>query len=268
MASRNSELNVRAFARGLEVIQAMGRGLARQSIAQVAARCAMPRSVVRRLLMTLVGLQFARTDGRRFWLTPRVLQLGLTYLYALPFWRQAQLVLEELRVECGESCSMAVLDGEDIVYVVRVPARRILATNLTVGSRVPAHAVSLGRALLGGLEKSALDAYLRHARLTRLTPRTVTEPKRLREIIHRVRERGYAWVDSEFDEAICGIAVPVRDTNGDVAAAINVSLVAGKYTERSARTRFLALLRGAAAKIRTSALGATEAEREDLRGRF
>lgn len=263
MASKNSEFNVRTFARGLEVIQAMGRGAAQQSIAQVAARCAMPRSVVRRLLMTLVGLQFARTDGRRFWLTPRVLQLGLSYLYALPFWRQAQLVLEELRFECGESCAMAVLDGEDIVYVVRVPARRILATNLTVGSRIPAHAVSLGRALLGGLDEAALESYLGHARVTRFTPRTVTDPKRLRDILVRVRERGYAWVDSEFDEAICGIAVPVRDSNGDVVAAINVSLVADKYTESAARGRFLALLRGAAAKIRTSALGAPEPRREE-----
>jgi len=160
MASINSELNVRAFARGLAVIQAMGRGPARQSIAQVAAGCGMPRSVVRRLLMTLVGLQFTRTDGKNFWLTPRVLQLGLSYLYALPFWQQAQLALEELRVECGESCSMAVLDADDIVYVVRVPARRILAINLTVGSRIPAHAVSLGRVLLGGLESGDVASHL------------------------------------------------------------------------------------------------------------
>lgn len=254
----DAERYVRGFARGLEVLETMGRGPARKTLAEVAALCGLPRSVTRRLLLTLVAQDFARDDGRRYWLTPKALRLGLAYLYALPFWQQAQLVLEELRSECGESCSMAVLDDEDIVYVVRIPARRILSTNLTIGSRIPAHAVSLGRVLLASLDDKALGRYLKGAKLTPFTPRTVVAPAKLRAVIEAIRRDGYAWVDSELDDAICGIAVPVRDEEGHVVAAVNVSLVAGSYTEASARKKFLALLRYAAAKIRTATLGRPE----------
>jgi IclR family pca regulon transcriptional regulator len=255
VSDRDAERYVRAFARGLDVLEAMGRGPARKTLAEVAGLCGLPRSVAKRLLLTLVAQGFAREDGRRYWLTPKALRLGLAYLYSLPFWRQAQLVLEELRAECGESCAMAVLDDEDIVYVVRVPSRRILSTNLTVGSRIPAHAVSLGRVLLAGLDDDALARYLKSAKPTAFTPRTIVAPAKLRAAIETVRENGYAWVDSELDDAICGIAVPVRDEEGRVVAAINVSLVAGSRTEAAARKKFLALLRGAAAKIRTATLG-------------
>ncbi|MCC6210417.1 MAG: helix-turn-helix domain-containing protein [Burkholderiales bacterium] len=255
MTGHDAERYVRGFARGLEVLEAMGQGPARKTLAEVASLCGLPRSVAKRLLLTLVAQRFAREDGRRYWLTPKALRLGLTYLYSLPFWRQAQLVLEELRGECGESCAMAVLDDEDIVYVVRIPARRMLATNLTIGSRIPAHAVSLGRVLLAGLDDEALRRYLRDARLTAFTPRTIVAPARLATALEAVRAKGYAWIDSELDDAICGIAVPVRDEEGHVVAAINVSLTAGSFTETTARKRFLALLRRAAVKIRTSTLG-------------
>jgi len=251
MVAAESELYVRAFARGLSVIEVMGDGDGRHSIGAIAARAGLPRSVVRRLLMTLVDTGYARSDGKAFWLTPRVLRLGLSYLYALPFWKQAQRTLEELRQEVGESCSMAVLDGEEIVYVLRIPSRRILAMNLSVGSRLPAHAVSLGRVLLAGLEDAALAQYLKTATLRPYTPRTVTSAAKLRQALYAVREQGYAWVDAELDEAICGIAVPVRDEQGHVVAAINVSLNSGDITEARAKKRFLAPLRRAAAQTRS-----------------
>lgn len=255
MSERDAERYVRAFSRGLDLLEAMGRGAEKKTLAEIAELCGLPRSVAKRLLLTLVARGFAREDGRRYWLTPKALQLGLAYLYSLPFWRQAQLVLEELRAECGESCAMAVLHEEDIVYVVRVPSRRILSSNLTVGSRFPAHAVSLGRVLLAGLDDDDLDRYFKTAKPTAFTPTTVIAPTKLRTALETVREAGYAWVDSELDEAICGIAVPVRDDEGRVVAAINVSLMTGSFTESSARKRFLGLLRQAAAKIRTETLG-------------
>ena len=217
MAATESEDFVRAFARGLGVIEAMGAGGPRKTIAQVAEATGLPRSVVRRLMMTLCAQRFAQTDGKLFSLTPRALKLGLSYLDSLPFWRYAQPALEDLRSEVHESCSMAVLDDGDIVYVLRVPSRRILAMNLSVGSRLPANLVSLGRA--------KLDV---------------------------VRRRGYAWVDGELDPAICGIAVPVRDGGGTVVAAINVSLTAGTFDEMAARRRFLVPLRQAAEQIRVA----------------
>jgi IclR family pca regulon transcriptional regulator len=250
LAAEESELFVRAFARGLVVVEAMGAGAARQTIADVATAAALPRSVVRRLLATLVELRYAATDGKRYWLTPRVLKLGLSYLYALPFWKRAQRVLEDLRAETRESCSMAVLDGEDIVYVLRLTSRRILAMDLSIGSRLPAHAISLGRALLAGLDDAALARYCNRATFKRLTPRTEVSPVRLRKAIEQVRRDGYSWVDAELDEAISGIAVPVRDDEGQVVASINVSFAAGTLDEAGAKERYLAPLRQAAARIR------------------
>jgi len=267
MATAESEIYVRTFARGLSVIEVMGEGGARHSIAAIAARAGLPRSVARRLLMTLVDAGYARSDGREFWLTPRVMRLGLSYLYALPFWKQAQRTLEELRQEVGESCSMAVLDGEDMVYVLRIPSRRILSMNLSVGSRLPAHAVSLGRILLAGLDAAALSHYLKTAKLRQFTPKTATAPAKLRQALYAVREQGYSWVDAELDESICGIAVPVRDEQGHVVAAINVSLIAGEFDENKAKKRFLAPLRRAAAQTRSPMLDGNSAERGARRRR-
>lgn len=254
-AVEDSAFFVRAFARGLAVIETMGRGAPRQSIAHISTAVGLPRSVVRRFLATLNRLEFAATDGKVYWLTPKVLRLGLAYLYAQPFWREAQLALEDLRAEVEESCSMAVLDGAELVYVVRVPSRRILSMNLAVGSRLPAHVVSLGRALLAGLDDEALEAYLSGGPIQRLTRGTETVPERLRRAIQRVRATGYAWVDGELDEAICGIAVPVRDRAGRVVAALNVSLQRGRWIEKKAVARFLAPLRQASARIRAAMLG-------------
>lgn len=255
MNPEDNETFVRAFARGLAVIDAMGRGGTQQTVAGVAEACELPRSVVKRLLSTLEQLGYARTDGKHFWLTPKSLKLGLSYVYSLPYWRHAQLALEELRSETGESTSMAVLDDHDIVYVLRLPAKRILSNNLTIGDRVAAHSVSLGRVLLAALPPAELERYLATATLQQFTPRTETSRPRLRSLIERAREEGCAWVDSELDEAICGIAVPLRDTTGAVVAALNVSLPAGSIDEAGAKARLLGPLRAAALKIRTAAGG-------------
>ncbi|MCC6534234.1 MAG: helix-turn-helix domain-containing protein [Burkholderiales bacterium] len=252
MATPESEDFVRAFARGLKVIEAMGQGSPRKTTAEIAAAAVLPRSVARRLLMTLCEQGYAQTDGKLFWLTPRVLALGLLYLDSLPFWRYAQPALEELRSEVHESCSMAVLDSTDIVYVLRIPSRRILATGLSVGSRLPAHVVSLGHVLLAFLEPAALERYLKSAELRPYTPRSISKAAALRRTLQDVRAKGYAWVDGQLDAAIAGIAVPVRDGTGNVVAAINVSLIAGSYDEDSARLRFLVPLRQVAERIRSA----------------
>ncbi len=202
--------------------------------------------------MTLCAQRYAQSDGKLFALTPRALKLGLSYLNSLPFWRFAQPALEDLRSEVQESCSMAVLDGEDIVYVLRIPSRRILAMTLSFGSRLPAHVVSLGRVLLADLDKAALREYLEEAKLEPRTPRSVTKAAALRRALEEVRSQGYAWVDGELDAAICGIAVPVRDAAGAAVAAISVSFTSGSYDEAAAKRRFLVPLRQAAERIRSA----------------
>lgn len=254
MATPESESFVRTFARGLKVIEAMGQGPSRQTLGDVAATVELPRTAVRRFLMTLVDLEFVKTDGKQYWLTPKVLRLGLSYLYAQPYWRQAHMALEELGARIGQSCAISVLDDEDIVYVQRMHTKRILPMSPTLGSRLPAHAVSMGRVLLSGLPDAELDAYLQTAVLKNLTPATVVDRARLKEEIELARKQGYAWIDGEYDESIAGLAVPVRDKEGTIMAAINVSLTAGSFTCDQAIREFLPPLRQTASQLRAAAM--------------
>ncbi|HZY15291.1 MAG TPA: IclR family transcriptional regulator C-terminal domain-containing protein [Ramlibacter sp.] len=253
MATPESEAFVRTFARGLKVIEVLGQAPGGQTLAQVAEAVELPRTAVRRFLLTLIELAFVRSDGKRYWLTPRVLRLGLSYLSSLPYWRDAQLALEELCARVQQSCALSVLDGEEIVYVQRQHAKRILPMSPSLGSRLPAHAVSMGRVLLAGLADDELEGYLTRAALTRLTSATVVDRERLRQAVLAAREQGQAWVDGELDESICGLAVPVRDRSGATIAALNVSLPAAEFTREQAVEAFLGELRSTAARLRASA---------------
>ncbi len=249
MARPESAAFVRTFARGLKVIEVLGQVPGGQTLTQVAEGVDLPRTAVRRFLLTLIELSFVRTDGKRYWLTPRVLRLGLSYLSSLPYWHDAQPALEELRARIEQSCALSVLDGEELVYVQRQHAHRQDA----LGSRLPVHAVSMGRILLAGLGGDELAAYLDQARLARLTSATVTDRARLHQAIVDARTQGWAWVDGELDESICGLAVPVRDRSGATIAALNVSLPAGEFDQAAAVKLFLAELRSTAGRLRASA---------------
>lgn len=244
MATPESESFVRTFARGLKVIEAMGRTTGGQTIAHVAEAAAVPRTAARRFLMTLDELGFVRCEGRQYWLTPKVLGLGLAYLHTLPYWRHAQEALEELCARVQQSCAISVLDGTEVVYVLRVHTQRILPTSPTLGSRLPAHAVSMGHVLLAGRSDEELDAYL--------TKASVTDPQQLRSLVQRARQQGCAWVDGELDAAISSLAVPVHNAAGAVVAAINVSLPSGSCDEAGAVAEFLPALRQAAAQLRAA----------------
>ena len=254
MAISESQSFLRTFARGLRVIEAMGHGPSRQTLGEIADAVELPRTAVRRFLMTLIDLSFVKTDSKRYWLTPRVLRLGLSYLSTLPYWRQAQLTLEELCARMHQSCALSVLDGEDIVYVQRQHTTRILPVSPSLGSRLPAHAVSMGRVLLAGLPDDDLDDYLKTATLKPLTSATVIDRRLLKKQILKAREQGYAWIEGELDESICGLAVPVRDKDGTAIAAVNVSLRSGEFTQKSAIQNFLGDLRQAASQLRGSAM--------------
>ena len=149
----------------------------------------------------LIDLAIVRTDSKHYWLTPRVLRLSLSYLSTLPYWREAQVALEELSSISKQSCALSVLDGEDIVYLQRQHAKRILPVSPTLGSRLPAYAVSMGRVLLSGLPDDELDAFLRTVKMRRLTSVTITDAGELKAEILKVREQGYAWGEREFDDS-------------------------------------------------------------------
>ncbi len=247
---KESDGFVRAIARGFAVVEALGQPPGRHTLSETARRAGLTRATTRRMLATLVVMKYCETDGRYFQLRPRALGLGMSYLNALPFWTGSHRIVESLRDELSESCALAVLDEDDIVYVQRWPSRRILTTNLGVGSRLPAYVVSLGRALLATLPPDQLQDYLDRAELKKLTPRTIDDPKKLRAALTQIAEQGYAWIDGELDPAICGMAVPVRNPQGQAIAAISVNTISGSITEAAARRKFLRPLQRAAQDIR------------------
>src|SRR3954471_24212879 len=199
--AKDSDGFVRAIARGFATVEALGKPPGRHTLSEVAVIAGLSRATARRMLATLIVMKYCEADGRYFSLRPRALGLGLSYLNALPYWGYAQRALEDLRNEIGESCSLAVLDETEIVYALRLPAQRILSANLGIGSRLPAHLVSLGRVLLANLPSDQRDNYLANTTLKSVTPRTIIDPKRLTHELQLTSERGYAWVDGELDPA-------------------------------------------------------------------
>jgi IclR family pca regulon transcriptional regulator len=225
---------VRSLARGLTVLRSAG-GSEPATLAQIAARAGLSRAAARRLVLTLEHLGYLRPAGRGYIPTPRVLELGYGYLGGQALPDVAQPWMEQLAHRVGESCSMAVLDEQHIIYVARVPVSKIMTVSLAVGARLPAYCTSMGRVLLSGLTPAALDTWLAACRPESLTPRTVTDKRRLRQIIEGVRREGFAWVERELETGLCSMAVPVHEPGGRLAAALNI----GMPYQPEARTRAL-----------------------------
>lgn len=221
---------VQSLARGLSVIKAFDAEHPRRTLSEVAKATDLTRATARRFLLTLVELGYVRTDGSQFWLTPRVLELGYSYLSSLTLPDVARPHLEALAQKVHESTSVSVLDGGDVVYVARVPVSRIMTVSITIGTRFPAHATSMGRVLLAGLSAADLDAYLATATLEPLTSRTLVTPDDLRAELDRIRRDGYCIVDQELEEGLRSLAAPIRDASGAVVAAVNISTQAARYS--------------------------------------
>ena len=202
-----SDTHVQSFARGLRVITTFDATRPRQTLTQVAGASGLARATVRRLLLTLVDLGYAATDGSTFWLTPRILELGFAYVSALQLPEIAQPHLEQLSRVVGESSSMSILDGEDIVYVARVPVTRIMSLTITVGTRLPAEPTAMGRVLLAGLDDAPADP-----------------------LLAEIRRQGYAVVDQELESGLRAVAAPVLDATGATVAAVNIATSASSYT--------------------------------------
>lgn len=243
---------VQSLARGLAVLEAFDADHPTLSLAAVATRARVSRAAARRLLLTLQHLGYVRTLGREFALSPRLLALGFGALGSLNLADLVQPLLEAAAQRLGHSCSMAVLDGPSIVYVLRVPVRRVMTTALGVGARLPAYAASMGRVLLAGLTDPDLDAWLARQPLERLTPQTVTDPRKLRRIVLEVRQQGYAYVEQELELGLCSVAVPVTNRAGRVVAALGASLPFHADVERRALREVLPDLRATAMEVARS----------------
>lgn len=239
---------VQSLARGLAVIRAFGPESPRLSLSDVARATGMTRASARRFLLTLETEGYVRARDGLFELTPRVLELGFSYLSAQSLPELAQPHLEALSRATGESSSASVLDGGDIVYVARVPTRRIMSVGITIGTRFPASVTSMGRVLLASLDAADLDTYFAGFTAEAYTSRTLTAEPDLRAELTRVAEQGWSLVDGELERGLRAVAAPVR-RGASVVAAINVSMPATDEDAATQASRLLPHLLDAASAL-------------------
>lgn len=219
---------IQSLERGLSVINSFSSEHPGQTLSEVADQTGLTRATARRVLLTLTELGYVDQRGRAFSLTPKVLELGYSFLSSLRVVDVAQPSMERLVDRVRESSSMSVLDGSQIVYVARVPTKRIMTIALALGSRLPAYPTSMGRVLLAGLPEARLEKVIEQTVFEELTPYTITDLERFRELLHQCREEGFALVDQELEEGVRSIAAPIRNRGGEVIAAMNVSCHASR----------------------------------------
>jgi IclR family transcriptional regulator, pca regulon regulatory protein len=244
-----------SLARGLEVIRTFSEFRRNLTISQVSQATGIPRAAARRCLYTLKVLGYVDEVDRRFTLRPQVLTLGHAYLSSTPLAVVAQPYLDEVSRKVQESCSAAILDGDDIVYICRSAEKRILSISLLVGTRLPAYCTALGQVLLAHLPPEQLEAYLARVKLVGRTDNTITSVAKLRKVIGQVQKADAALLDQELEVGLRSIAVPVRDSRGTVVAAINVGTHSSRFTLVELESRCLPLLRQCAAELTRMLLG-------------
>jgi IclR family transcriptional regulator, pca regulon regulatory protein len=240
-----------SLARGLAVIRAFTQQRGHLTIAQLSQRTGIPRAAVRRCLYTLSKLGYVGSDdGRAYALRPRILALGHAYLSSTPLAIAVQPLLDQITSDLHESSSMAVLEGDDILYIARSSTTmRVMSIDLGIGSRLPAYCTSMGRVLLAGLPDAELKAHLARVKLVRLTARTVASADELMSVLKAVRRGGYAVVDQELEIGLRSIAVPVLDRGGRPIAAINIGTQSSRVSVAEMESRFLPPLRAAAHEL-------------------
>jgi len=240
---------VQSFARGLEVIRSFDAGAPQQTLTEVAERSGLTRAGARRILLTLQTLGYVQTDGKLYRLTPRILDLGFAYLSSMPIWNLAEPVMEGLVARMKESCSAAVLDAADIVYVMRVPTHKIMSITLGVGSRLPAYCTSMGRMLLADLPDDELAARLEASERRARTRHTLTDVDALVAKVAQARRQGWCIVNQELEEGLVSVAVPITNRAGRTVAALNISGQANRTSPKAMQETLLPALQESAKAI-------------------
>lgn len=237
---------IEGFIKGLEVIQAFNRDTQHMTASELAERTGLSRSAARRYLLTLAHLGMVASDGRKFWLTPTVLNLGQSYLDSARLPRAITPFLQQLTQQLQESTNFAILDGKEVVYVSRVNNPRTLATGFAPGTRLPAYTSTAGRVLLAMLPDEELTAYLEEIELVPYTHATVTEKAKLYEELQLVRKQGWSVTENQYEVGLRGISVPVKSRSGAVLGAISVSMNAAGSTLAAATSKCLPALQATA----------------------
>jgi IclR family transcriptional regulator, pca regulon regulatory protein len=237
------------LAKGLAVLGLFGRQRPAMTLSEAALAANVSRATARRILRTLAELGYVEQRGRQFSLSPNILQLGFAYLATQNWIERAVPLMKDLSERLHESCSAAILQGTEIVYVARVPTRRIMSVAVSVGSRLPAFHSSMGRVQLGFLDPSEIWRRLKSVRIEPMTPSTITDLQALFDRIRDDHEQGFSIVDEELERGLRSIAVPVVDRQNQAVAALNLSTHSTRTTRNEMREKFLPELRAVAAQI-------------------
>lgn len=247
--AKSSQNHIQGLERGLAVLQAFDADLPNPTATQLALATGLSRPVVRRILLTLQRLGYATTSSGHWTLTPRVLSIGQHYTATHALTELAQPYLMHLAEQTGESATLATLDGAEVVYIARVPVRRVLSVTVSPGTRVAAHATSLGRVLLAWEPPERVEQLISESGLPALTPYTVTEPKKFREILATVREEGWSMVINEREEGLISLSAPIRDHSTGVVAALASSTSTGRTAPEEFQDNVVPVLLSAASQI-------------------
>lgn len=238
------------LAKGLSVIETFTADRPRQSIAEVSAACGLDRATARRCLLTLAHHGYAEYDGKFFTLTPRVLRLGTACLATMPLPQIVQPLLDDLSDRIGQSSSVSILDGREIVYVARAAQRKVMAIGLMPGSRLPTYCTSVGRVLLAALPEAEARSILGPGPLPARTPMTLTDPEAILAELARIRALGHAVIDQEVETGLRSIAVPIFNARGRVIAALNIGVAAVQSSVGDLAPMYLADLQEVQARLR------------------
>lgn len=240
---------VLSLARGLAVIRAFSGARQGLSVSEVAQACGLSRAAARRFILTLIKLGYVAARGDRYFLRPATLDLGYAYLSSMQLDGVVQPEIDEVSARTGESCSLAVLSGTQVLFIARAPARRMIKIHIGVGSRLPAHATSLGKILLAYLPAAQREALLGRISFVRYTEDTLVDPADLRHELEQIRNRGYSTVFGELEPDVASVAVPIFGAQGSVVAAINASTYTSRLREDGAISSLLEHLTRAADRI-------------------
>ena len=244
---------VHSVLRLFEVLKAFNRSRPRMTLSEVAEVAGLSRASARRFLLTLIQAGYAETDGKRFALTPKLVELGQSTLAAASIWDVARPILAQVSERLGESCYGAVLEGADVLYVLHIPSsRHLVNVDLRVGSRTPAYCTSVGRVLLAGLSPDAADRVVEDSKPAARTPRTITAKPQLRERVQQARQQGWAVVDEELELGLRSLSVPLRGRDGSTLGAINVCGPSSRVPMDDLRQKFLPEMLEAAARIQAA----------------
>jgi IclR family pca regulon transcriptional regulator len=237
--------------KGLEVICTFDDATPRLTQSELAQRLDLSRAAARRYLMTLTALGYMATDGKSYWLTPKVMRLGYSYVASARLPRTVSPILQKLTETLGESTTLVALEGEDAVYIARASATKLLSTTIEPGTRLPAHTTAAGRLLLSLMPDADLDRWLQSATLKSYTPLTVTDRPTLRRELQRTRRLGYAVTEGQFELGLRGVAVPLIDSTGVIVGALSVSMSVAAMTSAAAVRHCVPPLQAAAEQLRS-----------------